>query len=109
MPDQPSTVRAGPQSVSYGFHLIRSVIIAENSLRHLDSIARSAVPLALFGPVRYTVLFGRLARPGLITQALAPSLGALALTHGGPDLAYGLLLMLALANVGLAVALLRLR
>ncbi|KST60031.1 MFS transporter [Methylobacterium sp. GXS13] len=71
------------------------------------SIARGAVPLALFGPVRYPVLIGRLALRGLIAQALAPALGALALAYGGPDVAYGLLLILALANLGLAVTLLR--
>ncbi|EIZ87197.1 major facilitator superfamily protein [Methylobacterium sp. GXF4] len=69
------------------------------------SIARGTVPLALFGAARYPVLVGRLARPGLIAQALAPSLGAVALTYGGADAAYALLVVLALANVGLAGAL----
>ncbi|GJD47380.1 hypothetical protein OPKNFCMD_0086 [Methylobacterium crusticola] len=69
------------------------------------SIARGTVPLALFGAERYPVLVGRLARPGLVAQALAPSLGAVALTYGGPDTAYALLAALALANVGLASAL----
>ncbi len=73
------------------------------------SIARGTVPLALFGPTRYAPLVGRLARPGLVAQALAPSLGAVLLTHGGPDAAYGLLAALALANVGLALALWRVR
>ena len=69
------------------------------------SIARGTVPLALFGPVRYPELVGRLARPGLIAQAVAPSLGAVALTYGGADAAYGLLAALALANLVLAIAL----
>ncbi len=69
------------------------------------SIARGTVPLALFGPVRYPALVGSLARPGLIAQAAAPSLGAVALTYGGADAAYGLLAALALANLGLAMAL----
>ena len=69
------------------------------------SIARGTVPLALFGTARYPVLVGRLARPGLVAQALAPSLGAMALAHGGADAAYGLLLALALVNLGLACAL----
>lgn len=69
------------------------------------SIARGTVPLALFGPVRYPVLVGRLARPGLIAQAVAPSLGAVALTYGGADAAYCLLAALALANLVLAIAL----
>lgn len=69
------------------------------------SIARGTVPLALFGAARYPVLVGRLARPGLVAQALAPSLGAVALDYGGADAAYGLLVILAVANVGLAGAL----
>ena len=71
----------------------------------LFTIARGAVPLALFGPGRYAALVGRLARPGLAAQALAPSLGAVALAYGGADAAYMLLLALALANVALVGAL----
>ena len=69
------------------------------------SIARGTVPLALFGPGRYAALVGRLAQPGLAAQALAPSLGAVALAYGGADAAYMLLLALALANVALVGAL----
>ncbi len=39
------------------------------------SIARGTVPLALFGSARYPLMVGRLARPGLIAQALAPPAG----------------------------------
>ncbi len=64
------------------------------------SIARGTVPLALFGPVRYPLLVGRLARPGLVAQALAPPAGAFVLTHAGPDPLWWLLLVLALINLG---------
>ncbi|WP_144769201.1 MFS transporter [Methylobacterium dankookense] len=73
------------------------------------SIARGTVPLALFGPVRYPALVGRLARPGLVAQALAPSAGAVVLTHTGPDALWWLLLTLAVANLGLIGALWRAR
>lgn len=73
------------------------------------SIARGTVPLALFGPVRYPVVVGRLARPGLIAQALAPPAGAFVLTHAGPDALWHLLLALALINVGLVRVLWRAR
>ena len=73
------------------------------------SIARGTVPLALFGPVRYPVVVGRLARPGLIAQALAPPAGAFVLTHAGPDALWHLLLALALINVGLVGVLWRAR
>lgn len=73
------------------------------------SIARGTVPLALFGPVRYPVVVGRLARPGLIAQALAPPAGAFVLTHAGPDALWHLLLALALINAGLVGVLWRAR
>ncbi|MGV7035061.1 MFS transporter [Methylobacterium symbioticum] len=73
------------------------------------SIARGTVPLALFGPVRYPALVGRLARPGLIAQALAPPLGAFVLSHGGAGVLWIMLALLALANLGLVGALRRTR
>ena len=36
------------------------------------TIARGAVPLALFGPAGYGRIVGRIARPSLIITALAP-------------------------------------
>ncbi|MCJ2137792.1 MFS transporter [Methylobacterium sp. J-026] len=73
------------------------------------SIARGTVPLALFGSVRYPLMVGRLARPGLVAQALAPPAGAFVLTQAGPDALWGLLLALSLANLGLVGALWRTR
>lgn len=73
------------------------------------SIARGTVPLALFGSARYPLMVGRLARPGLIAQALAPPAGAFALTHASPGTLWWLLLALSLANLGLVVALWRAR
>lgn len=63
------------------------------------SIARGTVPLTLFGPVRYPLVVGRLARPGLIAQALAPPVGAVLLTWAGPDALWWCLLLLALATL----------
>ena len=73
------------------------------------SIARGTVPLALFGPERDAPLVGRLARPGLVAQALAPSLGGVVLTQAGADATYVLLSGLALANIARAVSLWRVR
>lgn len=73
----------------------------------LYSIARGTVPLALFGPGRYAVLMGRLGRPGLIAQALAPPAGAFVLVQSGPEALWWVLLTLALANLGLVGALWR--
>ncbi|HEV7438349.1 MAG TPA: MFS transporter, partial [Methylobacterium sp.] len=58
---------------------------------------------------RYAPLVGRLARPGLVAQALAPTLGAVVLAQGGPDALFGLLAVLALASVGLVGLLWRAR
>ena len=38
-------------------------------------VARGTVPMAIFGPGTYAVQLGRLARPALIAQALAPAIG----------------------------------
>ncbi|KMO22823.1 MFS transporter [Methylobacterium indicum] len=73
------------------------------------SIARGTVPLALFGPVRYPVVVGRLARPGLVAQALAPPAGAFVLTHAGAGPLWWVLLALAVVNLGLIGALWRTR
>ncbi len=73
------------------------------------SIARGTVPLALFGPVRYPLVVGRLARPGLVAQALAPPAGAFLLTHASPDALWWLLLALSLVNLVLVGALWRTR
>ncbi|WP_342109133.1 MFS transporter [Methylobacterium sp. SI9] len=73
------------------------------------SIARGTVPLALFGPVRYPLVVGRLARPGLIAQALAPPAGAFVLTHAGPDALWWVLSALGVANLVLVGALWRTR
>lgn len=69
------------------------------------SIARGTVPLVLFGPERYAPLVGRLARPGLVAQALAPLLGAFVLTNSGANTLWIILAILALANVGLIASL----
>lgn len=73
------------------------------------SIARGTVPLVLFGPERYAGLVGRLARPGLIAQALAPPLGAFLLVRIGPDALWGLLALLAAINLVLIGGLWRMK
>ena len=68
----------------------------------LESIARATLPLSLFGATDYAPVIGRLARPSLIAQAAAPSIGA-ALIHGlGAERMLGIVSLVALLNVGLA-------
>jgi hypothetical protein len=68
-------------------------------------IARGTVPLALFGPDRYATLMGRLAFPSLISQALAPSAGALLIERAGPMPTLQVLTWLAVLNVLLVACL----
>ena len=68
-------------------------------------IGRGTLPLALFGPIRFPRLIGKLAFPSLIVQALAPSAGALLIEASGADATIGVLTVLALINV-LLIALL---
>jgi hypothetical protein len=62
-------------------------------------IGRGTLPLALFGPLRFPRLMGKLAFPSLIVQALAPSAGALLIEARGADVTIGVLTALALVNV----------
>ncbi len=62
-------------------------------------IGRGTLPLALFGPLRFPRLMGKLAFPSLIVQALAPSAGALLIEASGADVTIGVLTALALINV----------
>ncbi len=62
-------------------------------------VGRGTLPLALFGPVRFPRLMGKLAFPSLIVQALAPSAGALLIEASGVDATIGLSTVLALINV----------
>lgn len=78
-------ITAGLALLRFGAGLPALAIIAYGAGNGIWSIARGALPLALFGPVGYAVLMGRLATPSLIAQALAPSLGAvLILRFGAP-------------------------
>ncbi|MGB6998787.1 MAG: MFS transporter, partial [Pseudolabrys sp.] len=68
-------------------------------------IGRGTLPLALFGPVRFPRLMGKLAFPSLIVQAGAPSAGALLIEASGSNATIGVLTLLALINVVLIGAL----
>ncbi|WP_273687151.1 MFS transporter [Ketogulonicigenium vulgare] len=67
------------------------------------SIARGALPLALFGADRYPVIMGRLARPALLTQAAAPMLGGALIAGMGADGALTVVACLGVANISLTM------
>jgi MFS family permease len=72
----------------------------------LESIARATLPLVLYGAANYAPIMGKLARPSLIAQAAAPSIGAYLIQWFGVDRALGMIVAVACVNVVLALALL---
>ena len=72
----------------------------------IGSIARGTVPMALFGPRGYAARMGRLALPGLLSQAAAPVAGALLIQSFGAAGSFGVLAAAAVLDVALTVALL---
>lgn len=71
----------------------------------LESIARATLPLVLFGAKDYAPIMGRLARPSLIAQAAAPSIGAYLIVRLGADGALATLVVVACVNVLLVLCL----
>jgi hypothetical protein len=67
----------------------------------IGSIAKGTLPLALFGPSGYASLMGKLAMPGLLAQALSPSLGAFLIEWSGPNAALAVLTGLTSVILGL--------
>jgi predicted MFS family arabinose efflux permease len=60
-------------------------LVAYGAGNGLWSIARGALPLALFGPGSYARTMGRLATPMLLAGAAAPTVGGLFIETFGPD------------------------
>lgn len=88
-----------------GFPVVALAIVLYGAGNGIGTVARGALPLAVFGAQRYPVLMGRLALPILIAMAVSPYVGGLAFQQGGAGWTLGLLAALALANVALALAL----
>ena len=81
------------------FPILVLVILLYGAGYGISWIGRGTLPLALFGPVRFPRLMGKLAFPSLIVQALAPSAGALLIEANGSDATIAVLTALALLNV----------
>nr|WP_298681620.1 MFS transporter [uncultured Dongia sp.] len=71
----------------------------------LESIARATLPLVLFRPDDYAPIMGKLARPSLIAQAAAPSIGAIMIEIWGTDTALGVVVAVAVINMLIALML----
>jgi predicted MFS family arabinose efflux permease len=93
----------------YGaFPVLVLVILIYGAGYGISWIGRGTLPLALFGPLRFPRLMGKLAFPSLIIQAFAPSAGALMIEASGSHATIGVLMLLALLNVVLIGVLWRL-
>lgn len=88
-----------------GLPLAGLAIVVYGAGNGVWSIARGAVPLALFGPERYPAIMGRLARPALLASAAAPFLGGVLFEQGGVDLSLAVLCILASANIAVVATL----
>lgn len=85
--------------LSAHFPLLVLIILLYGAGYGISWIGRGTLPLALFGPIRFPRLMGKLAFPSLIVQALAPSGGALLIEAMGANATIVVLTALALANV----------
>ncbi|MDR5655327.1 MFS transporter [Ruixingdingia sedimenti] len=93
----------GLAMLALGLPFVGAAIFLYAAGNGIFSIARGAMPLALFGVDRYAPIMGGLARPSLIAQALAPTVGAILLSAAGTDLTLKVLAMLALVSITLVV------
>jgi hypothetical protein len=92
-------IAAGLALLWSGTELVAMALIAYGAGNGVWSIARGALPLALFGPDGYAVLMGRLAAPSLIAQAAAPTIGAVLISRLGAESLLGFLGVLAVLNL----------
>jgi hypothetical protein len=90
---------------AFGLPMAGVAIVVYGAGNGVWSIARGAVPLALFGPERYPALMGRLARPALLASAAAPFLGGVLFERGGVTLSLAVLCLLAAANIAVVATL----
>ena len=100
-----SLMAIGLIMLSASFPVLLLIILLYGAGYGISWIGRGTLPLALFGPLRFPRLMGKLAFPSLIVQALAPSAGALLIEASGPNTTIYLLTVMALINVVLIGAL----
>lgn len=101
-------VAAGLMLLAADLGLAGAALILYGGGNGLFSIARGALPLALFGAERYPVLMGNLAAPTLAAQAAAPLLGVWLMARADASAALWVIAGLAMGSVGLLSILWRL-
>ncbi|WP_234051429.1 MULTISPECIES: MFS transporter [unclassified Xanthobacter] len=93
--------------LALGLPIIAIALAAYGAGNGIFSIAKGTVPLAVLGAERYPVLAGRLARPALLAQALAPLVAAQLMATGGAGAVLAALLALWLVAAALLALLWR--
>jgi predicted MFS family arabinose efflux permease len=96
-----SLIVVGVAALAFDLPFVALVIVVYGAGVGVSYIVRGTLPLALFGPVGYATLMGKLSLPSLVAQALAPWAAALAFTRTGLDTSLIGLLLVALINIGL--------
>ncbi|PTE19615.1 MFS transporter [Cereibacter changlensis JA139] len=99
-------VALGLALLALGLVLPALAILFYGAGNGIFSIARGALPLAIFGPERYPSLMGKLARPSLLAQAAAPMIGGALIVGQGPAVTLAVIATLGTLNLGLSALLL---
>lgn len=98
-------IAAGIAALAAGFPAASLALVLYGAGNGIWSIARGAVPLALFGPERFPAMMGRLAMPTLLAQSVAPPASALLIETAGTQVVLVILAVAAAANLGFALLL----
>ncbi|MES3008691.1 MAG: MFS transporter [Pseudomonadota bacterium] len=102
-------IAVGMTLLATGFAIMGIAIVLYGAGNGVFSIARGTVPLIFFGPDRYARVMGRLARPTLLAQALAPMLAAWVMTVGDAEFLLPSIAGLAVLNLAIVSLLWRYR
>lgn len=95
-------VAAGLILMALDLGLAAVAIILYGAGNGIFSIVRGTLPLVLFKQEQYPALIGRLARPSLLAQAVAPILGGILISGWGSSVTLWIIAVLGAGNVALA-------
>jgi MFS family permease len=98
-------VATGVVLLSAGSPAISVALVLYGAGIGLESIARGTLPLAVFCAADYPAVMGRIARPSLVAQAVAPTIAAGLIDAAGFEGMLAALAALALGNALLSVTL----
>jgi hypothetical protein len=96
-------VSLGIGLIAAGIGLNLMALILYGAGLGIVSITSGTVPLAIFGPVRYPPLVGRLRRISLLCQAIAPVAAAWLMGQFGINAMLGMLLVMVAACLGVSL------